>query len=95
MPMMSVVRVCDISGGVCGKPPQPAISSSSVGVLINFRPPMLVGDYWGTHCDDDCHPEFGAMGNPTVLVNGRPMMAISKICTAGDLAVMGSPTVYA
>lgn len=90
-----VSRVGDMSAGACGKPPIPAIASTAVNVLVNGRLPMTVGSVWGPHCDDDCHTEVVATGNPTVLVNGKPIATVSSVMCFGDIAVQGSPNVLA
>lgn len=91
-----VSRVGDMSAGACGRPPIPASVSNAVNVLVNGRPPMTVASYWGTHCNDDgCHSELVATGNPTVLVSGDPIATVSSVLSFGDIAIQGSPNVYA
>lgn len=91
----AVCRIGDMSLGACGKPPIPAISSNSKSVLVNGRPVINVGSYWGTHCTEDCHTEFAVTGNATVLVNGSPIVTIGKFLSCGDIAGTGSPNVLA
>lgn len=95
---MSGKRICregDISLGTCGKPAIPAISSTAINVLINNRKPIIVGSFWGTHCDDGCHSEYGIVGNSTVLVNGKPIITVGAVLSKGDITGMGSYNVLA
>ena len=91
----AVCRIGDISIGACGKPAIPALTSNAVGVLVNGRAPIVVGSYWGTHCDDGCHSEYAIIGNNTVLVNGKPIVTKGKILMHGDITGIGSYNVFA
>lgn len=91
-----VARLGDMSAGACGKPPIPAVSSNARNVLVNGKPPMIVGSFWGYHCDsDDCHSEVAVSGNPHVLVNNQPILTVSSVLSFGDITAQGSPNVYA
>lgn len=91
-----VSRIGDMSAGACGKPPIPAVSSNARQVFVNGRPPVVVGSFWGYHCDsDDCHSEIAVSGNATVLVNGQPIVIASSVLSFGDIVATGSPNVFA
>ena len=89
------VREGDMSLGACGYPPIPATSSIAMGVYINGRRPMIVGSIWGNHCRDDCHFERCVQGDPTVLVNDKPIVCLGDVLSNGDIAGTGSLNVYA
>lgn len=91
----SVARLGDMSAGACGKPPIPAVSSNAKNVFVNGRPPIIVGSFWGSHCDDDCHSEVAVSGVPRVLVNKQPILVVSSVLSFGDIVAQGSPNVFA
>lgn len=95
--MFPVTRLIDFSAGADGCAPIPAIGATCYTVLINGRPPMVVGDLYGYHscCDEHCeHPEICVIGSPTVFVGGRQIIRSTSILSCGDMALQGSPTVF-
>ena len=92
----AVTRLGDMSAGACGKPPIPAVSSNARNVLVNGKPPINIGSFWGYHCDDDdCHSEIAVSGCNLVLVNGQPIVTVSSVLSFGDIVAQGSPNVFA
>jgi uncharacterized Zn-binding protein involved in type VI secretion len=93
--MAAAARAGDICTGHGCFPPRTG-STTCFNVLINGRPPHLMGDFWNFHCCPKmgCHPGVVAGGSSTVFINGRPAARMGDSVGCGSIIAMGSSNVF-
>lgn len=94
--MALVVRNGDRSCGSCGCPPITTHGSTVSNVIVQGSKPLVVGNVFGRHPGGGkhCrHTEITIVGNPTVLINGRPVVVTMKRLSRGDTTCTGSSSV--